>query len=76
MGQNMPIFDEAACIGCGCTDTNACVDHENHEACHWLRVDYGKHAGVCSACSADVARWDAGDRAPRQDNDAAPGGAS
>jgi len=51
----------AICIGCGCTDDNAC-ETEFGAACHWLRVDYAAGLGVCSVCDAHEARWDAGDR--------------
>ena len=40
---------EATCIGCGCTDSHACVN-EWHEPCHWLKVDRRAGLGVCSAC--------------------------
>lgn len=49
----------ATCIGCGCDDDHACPSR-----CHWLRVDYGAGAGVCSECPTHEARWAAGDRAP------------
>jgi len=35
----------ARCIGCGCTDSMACVG-----GCHWLAVDYNAGRGVCSEC--------------------------
>lgn len=44
----------AACIGCGCTDHHACKG-----GCHWLRVDYARGLGVCSACPTFTAAWDA-----------------
>lgn len=39
---------EAVCIGCGCSDNNACF--ENFQACYWLKVDREKQQGVCSNC--------------------------
>ena len=36
------------CIGCGCSDFNACV--KGGEACHWLKVDNAMQIGVCSNC--------------------------
>lgn len=36
------------CIGCGCSDFNACV--KDGEACHWLKVDNVMQIGVCSNC--------------------------
>lgn len=39
---------EAQCIGCGCSDMNACV--KGNETCHWLSVDYALQLGVCSNC--------------------------
>lgn len=50
------------CIGCGCTDTQACYDDANDAACHWLRVDLHAGLGVCSCCKELVEAWDAGDR--------------
>lgn len=44
----------ATCIGCGCDDLNACEG-----GCHWLRVDYIRCVGVCSACQPYAAAWDA-----------------
>jgi hypothetical protein len=52
----------AICIGCGCTDHAACEDPETCQPCYWLAVDYDERRGVCSACSEDLARWEAGDR--------------
>ena len=40
-----PLFDEAKCIGCGCTDNHACLG-----SCYWLVVDYKIGRGVCSNC--------------------------
>ena len=40
---------ESICIGCGCSDTNACFD--DTQTCYWLKVDRSKHQGVCSKCS-------------------------
>lgn len=36
------------CIGCGCSDFNACV--KDGEVCHWLKVDSIMGVGVCSNC--------------------------
>ncbi|EJJ8281163.1 ParA family protein [Salmonella enterica] len=40
---------EAVCVGCGCTDNNACVN-EFREPCHWLKVNRQTGLGVCSSC--------------------------
>ncbi|EAM3008143.1 ParA family protein [Salmonella enterica] len=40
---------EAVCVGCGCTDNNACVN-EFREPCHWLKVNHETGLGVCSSC--------------------------
>lgn len=40
---------EATCVGCGCTDHNACVD-ENRTPCSWLKVNRETGLGVCSSC--------------------------
>lgn len=39
----------ATCVGCGCTDNNACMD-EFYETCHWLKVNRQTGLGVCSFC--------------------------
>ena len=36
------------CIGCGCTEINACVN--NDVPCHWLKLDEILGLGVCSSC--------------------------
>jgi len=48
---------ESTCIGCGCTDNNAC---EN--GCFWKTTDRKAGIGVCSECSSHMKRWRAGDR--------------
>lgn len=52
----------AYCIQCRCHDDAACVDRVTGLPCSWLRLDRAHARGVCSACSAATARWDAGDR--------------
>ncbi|EBY8645171.1 ParA family protein [Salmonella enterica subsp. enterica] len=44
-----PAVQEAVCVGCGCSDNNACVN-EFREPCHWLKVNYETGRGVCSSC--------------------------
>lgn len=39
---------ESECLGCGCTDNNACVTEG--VPCHWLNVDTVLGVGVCSCC--------------------------
>jgi hypothetical protein len=53
--KNEPVVQ---CIGCGCTDYQACINEISGEACFWLRVDRQKGDGVCSECLAHVAGWD------------------
>ncbi|MBK5145573.1 hypothetical protein I2494_17990 [Budviciaceae bacterium BWR-B9] len=43
----------AVCIGCGCTDNNACVD-EYRDVCSWRKVDRVKGVGVCSFCPKEL----------------------
>lgn len=50
----------ATCIGCACTDMQACV--ADGEPCYWLRLDRDAGRGVCSACPGHVEAWDKGDR--------------
>ncbi|ENM5835049.1 hypothetical protein NTH44_003141 [Vibrio metoecus] len=50
-----PEPNEAVCIGCGCSDTNACF--ENNQACYWLKVDREKQQGVCSNCPDFLAQF-------------------
>jgi hypothetical protein len=49
----------ASCIGCGCTDSHACLG-----GCHWLVVNRNQGVGVCSRCPSWKSRWDAGVRTP------------
>ena len=48
--------EEATCIGCGCTDSHACVD--DGVPYHWLRLDLTNAKGVCSACPDHVSLFD------------------
>lgn len=43
---------ENECIGCGCTENNACMS--SNENCHWLRIDKELSLGVCSSCPDQV----------------------
>jgi len=52
----------ATCIGCGCTDTQACYDDEADAGCHWERLDRRAGLGVCSCCKEVIEAWDQGDR--------------
>lgn len=47
----------ARCIGCGCTDNNACAC-----GCHWVRLDRSIGVGVCSECGPLAMEWDNGRR--------------
>jgi len=38
-------MNEARCIGCECTDLEACPG-----GCSWLYVDYEIGYGICSSC--------------------------
>nr|ACB99610.1 conserved protein [Vibrio tapetis] len=53
-----PEPNEAVCIGCGCSDTNACI--ENYPACFWLKVDRQNEQGICSSCPECLAQWNNG----------------
>ena len=39
------------CIGCGCTDNQACV--HSGQPCHWLMVNRTLGIGVCSECGTE-----------------------
>jgi hypothetical protein len=52
----------ATCIGCGCTNDNACYDEDTGDGCHWLRLEAKAGQGLCSCCSELEEAWDAGDR--------------
>lgn len=52
----------STCIGCGCTDKQACVDPETLVTCCWVRLERAAGVGVCSCCGEDLDRWDRGDR--------------
>ncbi|WP_238890961.1 hypothetical protein [Achromobacter insuavis] len=51
----------AQCVGCGCTDNEACCDTKGTDLCYWLRVDRTLGKGVCNWCEEYVQDWDAGD---------------
>jgi hypothetical protein len=51
-----------ACIGCGCTNDDACYDEAAEDACHWIRLDAAEGKGLCSCCRDMEEAWDAGDR--------------
>ena len=58
------IEGEAVCLGCGCTDSHACVDEWSSEGapCFWLEVNYEVGIGACSNCAEweyAVRNWDA-----------------
>lgn len=58
------IENEATCIGCGCTEFEACQpDEKSEDACYWLVVDRRAEVGVCSRCPEKLLSWDAGVRA-------------
>lgn len=46
---SVAVEQEATCVGCGCTDSHACVD-ENRNVCYWLKVNRETGLGVCSSC--------------------------
>lgn len=50
-------MSESSCIGCGCTDSQAC-----DLGCHWVRRDERRRVGICSTCAVLVPVWDAGVR--------------
>ena len=43
-------MDEIRCVGCGCTDSQACVTEDG--ACFWVVVVEETRTGLCSACAA------------------------
>lgn len=40
---------ERTCVGCGCTDSEACVEEETGRACSWVP---DSEMDVCSFCAA------------------------
>lgn len=57
----------ATCIGCGCTDLQACEGETG--PCSWVRLDREAGLGVCSECPEQVEAWDLGDRELRVPNE-------
>ncbi len=54
---------EAVCIGCGCSDSHACVtaltlDNTELSACFWIKVDYELGIGVYSECPEKVEEFE------------------
>ena len=68
---------EAVCVGCGCTDNQACVSELGEGCCYWVALDHRTLRGVCSACAermcsallANVHRLDADSQWPRPRGD-------
>lgn len=56
----MPRLGDCKCVGCGCTDSCACINDVTGEPCFWLRLDRAAKTGVCSECAHLVSAWDAG----------------
>lgn len=54
----------AVCIGCDCDDLHACYDMKHDRPCSWLKVDYSRAVGVCSACEEHLTRWESEYQAP------------
>lgn len=57
---------EAVCIGCGCSDNNACVTtvtldtpSSGLQGCFWVKVDYAAGIGVCSECVEHIGGYEA-----------------
>lgn len=53
----VPPSEVSTCIGCGCTDNQACDG-----GCEWLAVDRVTKRGVCSSCEAHLAAFEAEQR--------------
>lgn len=68
----------AFCVGCGCSDHDACENEETGEPCSWLAVDYAARSGVCSECPEHLPIWpkdlEEPDAADRQENVGGKGG--
>ena len=43
------LFPSSTCVGCGCTDENACITARGGP-CSWLKVNRKTGLGVCSCC--------------------------
>jgi hypothetical protein len=61
---------DPVCIGCGCTEHQACSDEAAGSPCAWIRLDPAAGVGLCSVCDDLAAAWDAGDRRVRVPLDA------
>lgn len=48
-------MEENECIGCGCSELEACIDSDG--PCHWLALDEGLGLGVCSSCPSHIERF-------------------
>jgi len=56
---------EATCIGCGCSDSHACVTAitlddpiSALQGCFWVKVDYELGLGVCSECVEKIEEYE------------------
>jgi hypothetical protein len=44
--------NERICVGCGCTDENACIDPVTGEPCYWVDTGgTGLRGDLCSVCA-------------------------
>lgn len=50
----------AFCLGCGCSDHDACENAVSGETCSWLVVDYAYQKGICSECPEHMPIWPQG----------------
>jgi hypothetical protein len=41
---------EIRCVGCGCTDSNPCIDLAG-QTCSWSVVNEETGAGLCTVCA-------------------------
>lgn len=60
----MSVQKDATCIGCGCTDSQACWDEFHGRPCHWLEVNRHTGRGVCSCCESHLEAFKA-EQAPK-----------
>lgn len=40
------------CVGCGCSDRDACPPNDAGETCQWVAVNKQLRVGICSRCAA------------------------
>lgn len=48
----------AFCVGCGCSDNDACLSDQHQQPCQWLYAEYIWEIGLCNYCGYLQTEWE------------------